>query len=319
MDYYIALDVGGSSVKAAALNVSDLKLMDNFEILYEKVENTFTYSKITAIINFLAKKIKDQFHPVLPSGLGISLAGLIDNRDFTIAQSPNLPSLNGKNLLRDISDNFDCPLSIMNDALSFTLGEYSRYDRRTSPFIGITLGTGIGGGVIIDQRPFIGYRGYGFEVGHMNIESPGPVCSCGRSGCLESFCGGFNLKRFYISECIENNNPVSESIEISDIAELARKNEPVAKGLFDRLGKYLGRGMGSVLNLFNPQVIVFGGKISRSFDLFEKVFFEELEIHSYSATFSDVTIDISKDSDMRHFSGCCLVFNRKELDNFILY
>ncbi len=319
MEYYVALDVGGNSIKAAALNAGTLKPLEGLDIMYEKVSNTFTYSKITTVMNYLADQIITRLDSRPPSGIGISLAGLIDNRDFTIAQSPNLPALNGKNLLRDISENYQCPMSMLNDALSFTLGEYARYDRRTSPFIGITLGTGIGGGVIIDQKPFIGYRGYGFEVGHMNIESPGPVCSCGRSGCLEAFCGGFSLKRFYIAECLEKGIPVSEDIEISKIAELAGKNDTAATDLFHRMGRYLGRGIGSVLNLFNPQVIVLGGKISKSFDLFKKPFFEELEIHSYSATFNDVTVEVSADSDLRHFTGCCLVFKRKELDNFVLY
>lgn len=319
MEYYISVDVGGSSIKAAALDSTNLRIIENSQILRESVSSTYTYSKITATICYLADHIIKNMSEKKPSGIGFSLAGLIDNKDFTIVQSPNLPALNGRNLIRDLSINYTCPFSILNDALSFTLGEYSKYDKRTSPFIGITLGTGIGGGIIIDGIPFIGYRGYGFEVGHMNLEKGGPLCSCGRSGCLESFCGGFSLKREYISRCIEKGLQVSKDIEIKAIAELASKDDPTARHLFERMGSYLGRAMGSVLNLFNPQVIVFGGNISKSFQLFERIFFEELEIHSYSSTFNDAEIKISEDSDKSHFIGSCVAFGRKELAKFILY
>lgn len=319
MNYYISIDIGGSSIKAACLSSENLRHIPRIGILYDKVDSNYSYAKLTAIIRFLIDKMIKENNDREPSGIGFSIAGLIDNRDFTIIQSPNLPSLDNKNLIRDISDDHICPISIVNDALGFTLGEYSRYEKWMHPFIGITLGTGIGGGIIIDQKPFIGYGGYGFEVGHMSILKEGPVCSCGRKGCLESFCGGFALKRKYISNCIDQGRDIPDNIEVHNIAQMAMQGDDTAKALFSEMGQYLGRAMGSILNLFNPRIIVFGGKISRSFHLFKKEFFEELEMNSYSAIFNDVSIEYSEDSDMSHFIGSCLVFNRKELENFILF
>lgn len=319
MEYYISVDIGGGSIKGTAVSRDSLLPLESPGTLTEPVSSDFSYSRITLAIRFIIDRIMKIFQDRGLCGIGLSIAGLIDNKDFTIVQAPNLPSLDNKNLIREIASDFSCPISILNDSLSFTLGEFSRFDRRTSPFIGITLGTGIGGGLIIDGLPFIGYKGYGFEVGHMNMDPNGPICSCSRRGCLESFCGGFSLIRQYKALCMKSNINTPDDINVHYIAESAYKGQKQALDVFTEMGAYLGRAIGSILNLFNPRMIVLGGKISKAFPLFKVMLFEETELHSYSSNFNDVEIIVSDDSDKSHFIGACLVFKRNELKNFLFY
>ncbi|MEO0195366.1 MAG: ROK family protein [candidate division WOR-3 bacterium] len=196
--------------------------------------------------------------------LVLGFAGMLENG--IVIHAPNLPRWEGLNLYEEFKEYF--PI-IENDANLFILGEYHYGAAKGYKIaVGITLGTGVGGGVVIDGKLLRGKNGFAGELGHICIDINGPPCNCGSFGCAESFLGeAYFVERARRVFIRFGQNPPTDMKALED---KARMGSSLAKTLWDEYGRYLGVLISNIISVFDPGVIVLGGGISNAYDLFEE-------------------------------------------------
>jgi glucokinase len=207
-------------------------------------------------------------------GVGIGAAGIIDHANGRYLYGPNT-GLRDLDLAKTISKAVGMPASLDNDANCAAWGEH-RYGvgRGKDHFLCITLGTGIGGGFVFAGRPYRGAHGGAAEVGHMLVDPDGPKCGCGRRGCWEQFASGMALERLATAElpahpesslrAAAGEGPVSGPM----ITTAARQGDAFAADLVVRIARWVGWGLASLVNIFEPERIAIAGGIAADWDLF---------------------------------------------------
>jgi len=177
------------------------------------------------------------------------------------------------------------PAYLDNDANLAALGEWKfGAGRDHHDVLYLTISTGIGGGVIIDDRLLHGHHGLAAELGHVTVLADGPVCSCGYRGHLEALAAGPAIVR-YVREQLEagSRSELSndEDLNAYDVAEAARRGDDLAKSAYERAGRYLGIGVASFLHTLDPSIVIFGGGVSQSGPLLFEPFEASLRAHVF--------------------------------------
>lgn len=265
---YIGVDVGGMSIKAALVNRQG-------EIVYKSTKKT---NSIEGGAGVLLRDIKELMLELIEyadkndskvEGIGFGIPGAINNEKGTIDYACNLGVENVN--LRGYLEDLNLPIFISNDANVAALGE-ERFGaaKEYNNVVLLTLGTGIGGGVIIDDKLFEGVEGKGAELGHEVIVVDGEPCSCGRKGCFEQYASASALLRFTKQEM--KRNRMSKMWEYCDgdidkvdgltSFECAKDGDVSANLVIDTYVKYLSEGILNVCNIFRPEVVLLGGGIS---------------------------------------------------------
>ena len=251
MKYTIGVDLGGTNIRAGL--VLNNKIIKKVEVKTEpnKGKNTVIKNLIKAIKSVMTKKV---------AGIGIGSPGPLNYKKGIIINSPNLPFRN-TNLKRILKREFNIPASIDNDANCFTFGEAlygsgKNYDC----VIGITSGTGVGGGIVINKKIFHGRMNAG-ELGHTSINFNGIKCNCGNIGCIEEYVSAKGIMR--LAKGLKAKTPL-------DVYKIALNGNKKAISVFEKMGFYLGVGLTNFVNIFDPDVIVIGGKISDAWGFFSK-------------------------------------------------
>lgn len=193
--------------------------------------------------------------PVRSCGFGI--AGFYSLRERKILQSPNCPGLDGYPLLPALRKFIDVPMRVHNDADMAAFGEFKHgAGRGARSLVLLTVGTGIGSGIILDGKLWQGEGGYAGELGHITVNPEGEPCKCGSRGCLETEASGPKIVRDY--QALSGRTGVTESREVF---LLAKAGDPAALESFRKCAYYLGIGLGIVINMLNPEKILLGGGV----------------------------------------------------------
>lgn len=222
------------------------------------------------------------------AGLGVAVAGPVDAATGTLFDPPNLPALDGVSLKARWETEFGFPVWVGNDANLAALGEFfhgAGKEARAqgtplSTLVYMTVSTGIGGGVVDRGRLFLGSNGLAAEVGHMAIDQgpAAPPCQCGRRGCLESLASGTAIGRIArerISEGVANSSSLaswslasmeSESFTSEGVFQAAVGGDSLAQEILQGVVQSLGVGLTNLLHLYNPDLVVLGGGVSRGLD-----------------------------------------------------
>lgn len=205
------------------------------------------------------------------SAAGADCAGLIDGSRGYLYASPNLPGWRDLELAALLGEALGLPVTLDNDVNCAAWGEYLLgAGRGTDHFICITLGTGIGGGVVIGGRLYRGWQGLAGEVGHQIMTGEGPACTCGNVGCLEATANAASVVR-RARELIAAGGisvlPDVDSLTARQVFEAATGGDGVALEAFARTGHALGRGLANLVHLFNPEVIAVGGGVAGAGEL----------------------------------------------------
>jgi glucokinase len=207
---------------------------------------------------------------------GVGCAGLIDPRKGVLLAAPNLKSWENAPVKRIARRALGVYTTIDNDATSAAYGEYRcGANRGCEHLVFLTLGTGVGGGIVSDGRLIRGAASFGGELGHITVDRNGPVCRCGNRGCLEAFAGTYALQRRarelmrerrsrYLTRWVQAER---RRLTPRLIMEAARRGDSVGKRVAREMGESLGVAIASLVNVFNPEVVVVGGGVSGSFDL----------------------------------------------------
>jgi glucokinase len=273
----IGIDVGGTKVEVAT--VADGQAIEPVET---PTPLTDTASLIDGIES-LAREVIDR--DGRPAAIGVGVPSQIDFATGTVVSSVNIP-LEGVPLRAELEERFGVPVFVDNDANCAALAECVLVDGGPAGhLLMLTLGTGVGGGVIIDHNVFRGATGLGAELGHMVIEVDGLKCpgrTCPNHGCLEAYCSGSALER-------------AAGMKGREVVRRARDGDEVALGHLRDLGRWLGVGIASFVNIFEPQHIVIGGGLGASAaDLFLDTAVEEARSRALPAGFERLRIGLAK-------------------------
>lgn len=210
------------------------------------------------------------------SGISIAAAGIIDMEKGVITSSPNLPGWHDIPLRGIIEERCQVNTFLLNDASAAALGEH-RFGagKGVNNLIYITVSTGIGGGIIINGRLYLGSSGGAGEIGHATIDVNGPGCNCGNTGCLEVLASGTAVAREAIrrisyggkSSLTEMVESKIEDITAEQVSLAAQNGDSLALEVIGKAVAYLGTGVVNLVNIFNPEIIIIGGGMARMGDL----------------------------------------------------
>ena len=265
MGSYLGIDWGGTYVKAGILG-SNGKIVKKVVYASKKLgqKKNFIREIDCLIKGFKSYNIK---------GIGIGAPGIINIKNGFIYYLPNIPGWKNFPLAATLKKKFKLPVFVDNDANLFALAE-SRYgaakDKSRSIFL--TLGTGLGGSIIFNKK-ILNDQISALELGHVPVSLKGQKCGCGSIGCIETFVGNkYLLKRY--RQLKKNKTKVND---ISQVYEKALKGEPEAILLWREFSYCLGKFLSGMVNIFNPQVIIFGGGVSGAFKVFKPYLWETLK------------------------------------------
>jgi glucokinase len=229
-------------------------------------------------------EVKDGFEV---GGACLAVAGLILSQENKVIFSPNLHAVEGIPLKDELEPRIGVPLTVENDANAAAWGEFRFGARRdVDHLVLVTLGTGVGGGVISHDVLLRGAQGSGGELGHVTIHATGPRCACGNRGCLEALASGTAISRRARELASEmpgsalGRLTVERKILGEDVTKLAREGDELALSVLEEAGRWLGIGLAGFVNIFNPEVIAVGGGVMAAGELILESAREEVRLRA---------------------------------------
>ncbi|MBR5508244.1 MAG: ROK family protein [Clostridia bacterium] len=270
--YYIGIDLGGTGAKAGVVT-EDGKIIAKSTASTKEVIGYENIVKVMADITYDVMKTANITADDVKS-IGIGCPGSIDDKNGVVYYSNNIVMKNAP-IADEMKKYIDKPIYIGNDANCAALGEYWAFkDDEMKNFVLITLGTGIGGGVIIDGKLYTGFNGVAGELGHTVIQMDGEACSCGRRGCWEAYASATALIRdteraakenpdSVLNKMISENNGKANGKMPFDAAQMG---DNAGKKVVENYVKYLGEGITDMINIFQPTLIAIGGGVSNQGD-----------------------------------------------------
>ncbi len=248
---FIGIDVGGTKMEGIVFD--KCKIIEHLKKPTEKNPKKFI-EELKSIVREISKG-----HKI--NGIGLCFPGVLDRAAGKIVKMPALPEIKNLNIVSPLKKEFNVPVKIENDGNCMAWGEYLYgYGKGTKNFVAMTVGTGLGGGLVDGGKLYIG-KGSAGEFGHMTIFPEGHKCFCGSRGCLEEYASGRGVMRMAKEQSLFANSPF-------EIEEMARKGNKKAKEIYKKLGFYLGLGISDSVKVLDPEVIVLSGSISHAADLF---------------------------------------------------
>jgi glucokinase len=200
--------------------------------------------------------------------LGIGMPGPVDPAAGLVISPANLPGFRNVPLNRILTQQTGIRSFLHHDAHMAALGEHRRgAGRGASELIYVTVSTGIGAGLILRNELYAGAHGIAGEVGHIVVQPGGPRCRCGNNGCVEAIASGTGIAQAAARLAPENPDSLLHGVEAptaADVVRAAHQGDELAAGILETAGQYLGIALGTLINLFNPQVIVLGGSVLKS-------------------------------------------------------
>ncbi|MGA1843269.1 MAG: ROK family protein [bacterium] len=309
--YLIGIDLGGTNIHAGIVNI-------NGEVLSRKLVPTLVNEgrdRIVERIVAVIQELKGQSPHGSIQGIGIGAAGIIDIERGTIVTSPNFPGWHDVPLRDIISRRFDIPTILDNDANAAVFGEHwAGAGQDCSIMIGLTLGTGVGGGIILDGRLWHGSEGMAGEIGHMTIVPDGLQCPCGNRGCLEAYVSATGIVRRTIERLDDRTaQRLFKAVGINEPGELtaalvhraALGGNDTARDILRETGVYLGIAIGSLINILNPELFIIGGGASNAWDFFYPSMVEETKQRSLAGLAERVRIVRAHLGDDAGMIGAC--------------
>ena len=266
----VGVDIGGTSVKLGLVNAEGRVLArDGFLSGYA--------ARRAALLGTLAERTKRLLalarrRGLEPVGVGIGAPGPVDVERGTVYFFPNIPGWKNTPLRKILQARLGCRVFLDNDANAMALGEY-RFGagRGTANLIALTLGAGIGGGIVLDGKLFHGPRYSAAEIGHLVINEAGPACGCGSRGCVETYVGHRYFirevkRRLRTSSGLLKSWVLKEKRELTPelVAQAARRGDRLSREMWRQTGAHLGTALAGLVNILNPERIIIGGGMAQA-------------------------------------------------------
>jgi glucokinase len=272
----IGVDFGGTRIKAG--------VVDGGEVV--RTASTETYGAPSAVLDAISTLVKSL--EARPSCVGVAIPGECDTSGRCY-RMPNVPGFEGVAVATELGRRLGCVVGVENDATTAALGESLFGHGRTYPsFAMVTLGTGVGGGVVIDGHVRRGTHGFGGELGHVAIDrsASAPRCPCGQHGCVEAFAGTNALLSRY-------QGLGGHCADVLDIARAAKAGDARAALVFDEMGDALGWMLTNVQNVLDLDAIIFSGGISASLHLIEPSLRRTMRARAHAQPLGEIPLLVS--------------------------
>ncbi len=261
VEWSLGVDLGGTSAKVAIVGA------DGTVVAHDSVPTgaACEWSAFLAALAACADRVTQGAGLSRTSlgAVGVASAGLIEQSTGVLRSSPNLPLFHDVPVRDTVRETFACPVAIENDATAFAFGEWaSGAARGARHAVFVTLGTGVGGGVVVNGALHRGAHGFAGEIGHtcVSIAPDAPLCACGRTGCVEAYVGANAL----VARARAHDAAIASPADIT--ARAAAGAEPMRRVLADA-GAVLGVALGNMVNTLDPEVLVVGGGVARAGEL----------------------------------------------------
>ena len=267
-DLTIGIDIGGTKISAGVVDSSG-NLIDSSKCSTPAEGGKELISSVVNLVKELNKK-----HEI--KGIGISIAALISSDYGTIVGAPNIANLSKLNFANEIKEEFKLPIIIENDANSAMWAEFKFGNAKgLNPVMFFIIGTGVGGGLVIDGKLFKGANGIGAEFGHMCVVPNGLLCGCGAKGCIEQYASGGALIRYANEALLANPDKSEEVLSFGEgklsgtaLTKAAKAGNELALAAFSKQADWLGLACASYSLIIDPQAIIIGGGVVDAGELF---------------------------------------------------
>ncbi|MDP2152478.1 MAG: ROK family protein [Methylotenera sp.] len=312
MPMLIGIDVGGTNLRLGVVDVAssdesikprlieEIRFQADFSSFCKLHQNlpTLAWEKILETIANAIIVVRDQYPEV--SAVGIGFPGFIDPHTQVISQSPNLPGLQDVDLSADLRALIGLPVITENDALAAAYGEYVMHPSQASSLIYLGLGTGVGGGLILNGKPFQGQHGVAMEVGHITVQPNGRLCGCGNLGCLEQYASASGVAISYFEA-------TNQQCTAAEIASRAKAGDKAAIAAYQLAGTSLAQALVHILKVIDVANVVIGGGMSAGWPLMQQVFQQQLQRDLIPALRGKVKVSISNMGDQAGIIGAALL------------
>lgn len=324
MAMLIGIDVGGTNLRLGVVEydeaiynaqprlIEEKRFHADFSNLCKSHQNAPEQAWQT-ILNTTAAAIESvQVKYPKVSAVGIGFPGFIDPKSQKISQSPNLPGLSNVDLSADLSRMTELPVITENDALAAAYGEYVMHLSQTNgqtrsqanSLIYLGLGTGVGGGLILNGQPFQGQHGVAMEVGHITVKSNGRLCGCGNHGCMEQYASASGVAISYFEAS-------SEQCNAHEIANRAYQGDANAIAAYSLAGIALAQALAHILKVIDVANVVIGGGMSAGWPLMEPSFTQQLNEDLIPTLRGKINVSISAMGDQAGIIGAAMLARQK--------
>ncbi|HEV8378666.1 MAG TPA: ROK family protein [Tepidisphaeraceae bacterium] len=294
MDCLVGIDIGGTNIKIGIIRTGD-----QFAVLKKISIPTNATDPADKMVQRIAEATKKLLTETGQKALGVGVGcpGLIDPKSGMVKKSPNLPNLPHFRLRDRLQTLLGLDVEIQNDANAAALGEFLfGPSKGINNLILLTLGTGVGGGVVADGHLLQGADNAAAELGHVKVEfTNGHPCACGKAGCLEAYAGAAGIARIAQEQMQKKSGYLGSShFDTHALADAAKAGDAAAQKTFFIVGQYLGRAIANFIDTFNPEKVVIGGGASATMELLRPGIMQAVdEYASFPETLSRVQIERS--------------------------
>lgn len=288
--HYIGVDVSGAKLHAA-LVTEDGRVVERREAVLETEAITGQVARAVSELRDLAPNI---------AAVGVGIPGLVNRQTDRVLVSTDLPSVVRGDIHQELMNATGLRVELENDANAAAYGEFKAGAGRGSrDMFFATIGTGIGGAIILDGKLWLGASGFAGEFGHITIDAEGVECMCGNTGCLETVASAPNIVRRTKERLYRDNTSslsklaLSDDFTAADVAREARNGDDFALLMIERTGKYIGAAVASVINLLNIERIVLGGGVMEAGDLILNPIIREAGRRAFQPCFEATQIAVA--------------------------
>lgn len=288
----VAVDLGGTHLRAAVVD-------QNGEVEFRLKHETLRTEDASKIVEALVNAVHECERRHSENGtdfkaVSVVVPGTVNLEQGTVVKTPNVPCLDGFPLVAALNSDLKQTVLLENDANAAALGElWLGAGRGKSSIICVTLGTGVGGGIVLDGNLWRGVDGSAGEIGHMSVDPFGSVaCGCGNHGCLEVYASATAIVRMANEKGLQHDSLLSHREDLTAKAVYAAglAGDELALDVFERMGAYLGIGLANLINILNPEMIVIGGGVASGWTLFEKHMQREVAKRTFALRSNGVKI-----------------------------
>ena len=288
-DLVFAADLGGTYLRVALVSASG----EIHQQLKQPTPKGDSPECVVAALVSAARKWSDDEGRSIAAA-SIMVPGTVDNHNSVVIQAPNLPSLTKFPLKAVLEERLGWPVVLENDANAAAVGEmWMGAARGCRDVVSVTLGTGVGGGVILKGKLWRGAHGSAGEIGHTTVDPfSGLKCKCGNTGCLELFASATAIVRMTRENLPKFPQSIlkAEGLTAEQVYDAGRNGDELALLVFKRFGTYLGIGLASLINIIDPEIIVIAGGVVNGWDLFARDMRQEVNERAVRATAQQVKI-----------------------------
>jgi len=307
---FIGFDIGGTNLRCG-LTLEDGRIVAFYK---ESTEAKRGVREIIKKIVYLIHKAKEERPEVTVAGVGIGIAGILKPSQGMVCFSPNLPGWRNVPLVSILKRQLPYPIFIENDANLVALGEaWQGTGQGISNFFLLTLGTGVGGGIIAQGQLWTGETS-GAEIGHVKIEPHGERCLCGRRGCLETYASAtWLIRRAYkhLKAGMPSLLARRKQITAKDIFTAAQRGDILARHLFELAGWALGIGIANLCNVLGFTTVIIGGGVSNAWDAFIGPLKYTLTQELLAVDYSEVKVLRATLGDIAGIYGACYLVKQR--------